>query len=112
MLTLGSVAPLMAEQLPLPSLNLSGRIPPNDAIIHLDMGPNAAELTLWPEFHNGVAAGLTIIPEGSVITRNWIMYNKPSGPDTAHAGMLLALGLQVATKGVVCPRGVGLKAYP
>jgi anaphase-promoting complex subunit 1 len=78
------------------------------------MGPNAAELTLWPEFHNGVAAGLRVyantyirffidhtyrivqvIPEKSSITRNWILYNKPSACNTAHSGLLLALGLQV-----------------
>ena len=72
----------------------------NNAVINLDLstappapaGGAMAELTAWPEFHNGVAAGLRLAP-GARLTRTWIAYNSPSEPSFAHAGMLLALGL-------------------
>ena len=60
MLTLGSLEPLVAEALPVPVLNLSGRIPPNDSIVHLDTSNASPELTYWPAFHNGVAAALRV----------------------------------------------------
>ena len=67
---------------------------------------------VWPEFHNGVAAGLRLpmSSKGSgkqIITRTWIKFNKPvtnqqqdsgsnnnqgsSGPSYAHGGFLMAL---------------------
>jgi hypothetical protein len=61
-LTLGSLTPLMAEALPCPPLSLSGRIPPNNSPLLLDTVTAPEELTLWPEFHNGVAAGLRVNP--------------------------------------------------
>ena len=68
------------------------------------------ELTLWPEFHNGVAAGLRVGPKvklnpkskisgktNSHVTRNWIIYNRTAsdaaGGEAGHAGILFALGL-------------------
>jgi anaphase-promoting complex subunit 1 len=67
---------------------------------------------IWPEFHNGVAAGLRL-PEassdgGKIITRTWIKFNKPASqstsgsnnntnqnpPSYAHGGFLMALGLR------------------
>jgi anaphase-promoting complex subunit 1 len=72
-----------------------------------------ANYRVWPEFHNGVAAGLRLPRDTSghaqnerVITRTWIKYNKPvvaqpqeSGansntptpPSYAHGGFLMAL---------------------
>lgn len=57
-----------------------------------------SDLTLWPEFHNGVAAGLRLHPHAN-ISRSWILYNKASaakdckdGHSISHAGMLLGLG--------------------
>lgn len=68
---------------------------------------------VWPEFHNGVAAGLRLpaaLQTGGgnrIITRTWIKFNKPvtqqqdsgsnnnnSGPNLpsyAHGGFLMAL---------------------
>jgi anaphase-promoting complex subunit 1 len=54
----------------------------------------------WPEFHNGCAAGLRLLPalsengNGGNIHRTWIVYNRPSEPTFSHAGMLMGLGLQ------------------
>lgn len=108
MLTLSSLEPLLAERLPIPPLMLSGRVPPTNATITLDTSTSSADLMLWPEFHNGVAAGLRV-RNGNVkwregragITRNWILYNRStsllsdsgasatmtqSSADNSHAG--------------------------
>ena len=120
-LTLGSLTPLMAEALPCPPLSLSGRIPPNNTPLLLHTSTAPKDLSLWPQFHNGVAAGLRVSylqdlgsrnpslklsqSEGargqragsaSTVTRNWIIYNRTATADDSsfHAGVLLALGLQ------------------
>lgn len=56
------------------------------------------EAYMWPEFHNGVAAGLRIVRDMPETDSTWIAYNKP--PDNgdamakhSHAGFLMALGL-------------------
>ena len=101
----------MAEALPIPPLSLSGRVPPSNSITVLDTTNAHSDLTLWPDFHNGVAAALRVgttetdgdsgmglsqgrktnTGAGAKVTRNWIMYNrtasqaKPNG-DATHAG--------------------------
>jgi hypothetical protein len=120
MLTIGSFQPVAAEPLPVPDLCLVGRIPPTNASLALDMSECQSEFRMWPEFHNGVAAGLRLPLQGEIdesvskITRSWIVYNRPtaSRSDTqtqnqtngqtplqnnhshAHGGLLLALGLR------------------
>jgi anaphase-promoting complex subunit 1 len=93
MFTLASLYPLLTEPLPIPPLSLAGRVPPTNATIALDTSGYAAELSLWPEFHNGVAAGLRLASGVTNLTRTWIVYNKPTAPDYSHAGLLMALGL-------------------
>jgi hypothetical protein len=118
MLTIGNLQPVPAEPLPLPDLCLTGRVPPTNAILALDTTDCPTDLRVWPEFHNGVAAGLRL-PLGedadeivSKITRTWIVYNRPqrnnepqsqNNPNTpnpsqnlshSHGGMLMALGLR------------------
>ena len=67
----GTLAPLPTEPLPIPPLCLSGRLPEqNNAVVNLDLtqahvapgGGAAADVTAWPEFHNGVAAGACLHP--------------------------------------------------
>ena len=63
MLTLGTLAPLLAEPLPIPPLCLAGRIrKPADVVVNLDLAAAAvpSDTTAWAEFHNGVAAGLRL----------------------------------------------------
>lgn len=99
----------MAEALPIPPLCLAGRVPPTNSILQFDATTAHVDLTLWPDFHNGVAAALRVGPAAehassqesggqtsrlakrSKITRNWIMYNRTAsvgklGGDAAHAG--------------------------
>jgi hypothetical protein len=111
MLTMASLEPFMAETLPIPPLCLTGRVPPANSIVALDTTNAHADLTLWPDFHNGVAAALRVGPvehekvrskgtsrvarsarhAKAKVTRNWIIYNrlvsqaKPGGEST-HAG--------------------------
>uniref|UniRef100_A0A3B3UEI2 Anaphase-promoting complex subunit 1 n=1 Tax=Poecilia latipinna TaxID=48699 RepID=A0A3B3UEI2_9TELE len=94
--TLFSYHPVPTEPLPVPKLNLTGRAPPRNAMVDLNSGnidvpPN---MTNWPSFHNGVAAGLKIAP-ASQVDSAWIAYNKPKSPELAneYAGFLMALGL-------------------
>ncbi|XP_034407430.1 anaphase-promoting complex subunit 1 isoform X2 [Cyclopterus lumpus] len=94
--TLFSYQPVPTEPLPVPKLNLTGRAPPRNTMVDLNSGnidvpPN---MTSWPSFHNGVAAGLKIAP-ASQVDSAWIAYNKPKSPELAHeyAGFLMALGL-------------------
>lgn len=121
MLTIGSFQPVAAEPLPVPILCMSGRVPPANSNLALDMSECHGEFLVWPEFHNGVAAGLRLPLESEIgdsiskISRTWIVYNRPNpnnmaqpqnqtngqppvvAPNNqshAHGGLLLALGLR------------------
>eukprot|EP00536_Pseudo-nitzschia_multiseries_P002282 jgi/Psemu1/251518/estExt_Genewise1Plus.C_300110 len=102
MFTIGNLKPVPAEPLPLPELCLSGRIPPTNTTMALDVSECPVDMKVWPEFHNGVAAGLRLplqLDAGesvSKITRTWIVYNRPSNntPNHAHGGLLMALGMR------------------
>ena len=93
--TLATSRPILTEALPIPKLVLAGRLPSqHDATVNLDPNTgNLADVTSWPEFHNGVAAGLRLAPGQPKISRTWIVYNKPDEPNYSHAGLLMALGL-------------------
>jgi len=110
MLTLGTHRMLSSDQLLIPDIVLAGRVPPANGILALDMSSCPPNFRIWPEFHNGVAAGLRL-PEassdgGKIITRTWIKFNKPvsqstsnnstnqTTPSYAHGGFLMALGLR------------------
>ena len=73
---------------------MPGRKPPNNAAVSLDVSALGTDFSQWPEFHNGVAAGLRLAAGQADITRTWIVYNKPAAPNHAHAGLLMGLGLQ------------------
>ncbi len=119
MFTLGNLHPVPAEPLPVPNLCLAGRVPPTNATLALDLSEAPADMKMWPEFNNGVAAGLRLpfnrnTSESSDITRSWIVYNKPVSTNQpqndgassasqqnnstnlghAHGGLLMALGLR------------------
>jgi hypothetical protein len=53
MATLGSLGSFMTEPLRLPTLAVTGRVPPMNSVLQIDsLSP---ELVVWPEFHCGVA---------------------------------------------------------
>ncbi len=105
MLTMSTLEPLIAEALPIPPLSISGRVAPTNVTVVLDTLTTQPDLTLWPEFHNGVAAALRVGPANSArgeqsgrssinrVTRNWIIYNRTAsrateGNESSHAGEL------------------------
>lgn len=113
--TIGQYTMATEDTMPIPSICLKGRVPPTNAVLALDTSETPADLTVWPEFHNGVAAGLRL-PSCSEstnrVSRSWIVFNRPlpgaplSDEDAnrsvadlpsgthAHGGLLLGLGLR------------------
>ncbi|KAJ8907223.1 hypothetical protein NDN08_003704 [Rhodosorus marinus] len=85
------------EKLNIPPLCLEGRLRNrNGAIVKLDRTALENGELDWPEFHNGAAAGFRVIKgDGDILTRTWIVYNKPSeeSGSSSYAGVLLALGV-------------------
>lgn len=124
MFTMASVKPVLTDVLPIPPLVLTGVVPPKTTGIELDLAfllvrssslrppptlaefltspraaqqtPNPEVFSQWPQFHNGVAAGLRVSPDQTEITRTWIVYNRPDQLNYSHAGFLMALGLHVS----------------
>jgi len=90
MLTYGTLELVLTDPIPIPKLCLAGRVPPSNATLNLDISSCPDDMKIWPEFHNGVAAGLRMRmqescgPYGSMrkITRTWILYNKPNPQQT------------------------------
>ena len=95
----GNLYTFITEVLNIPKINLSALLPPDGNKITLEIKEEKEQnLTLWPEFHNGVATGLKLSKNCQAIKphhlKTWIFYQKPESPKFDHAGFLLALGLQ------------------
>jgi len=93
MLTYGTAIPIVTESFPIPVLDYSANVPPVNAVVSLDLSYYSNDDLDWPDFHNGLAAGLRISKGGDEIDSSWIVYNKPDELDSSHAGFLAALGL-------------------
>ncbi|XP_060553030.1 anaphase-promoting complex subunit 1-like [Ruditapes philippinarum] len=94
MFTMSTYHPLSTETLPIPKLCLTGKAPPRNTTVDLSHIDTPANMTAWPLFHNGVAAGLRIA-DFSQVDSSWIMYNRPKSNElnNEYAGFLMALGL-------------------
>ncbi|XP_055636412.1 anaphase-promoting complex subunit 1 isoform X2 [Toxorhynchites rutilus septentrionalis] len=96
MFTLRTSRPTATQTLPIPKLCLTGKEIHRGATIEIQQLEVPPNMSLWPTFHNGVAAGLRICSDTPDIDSTWITYNKPKGATeipTEHAGFLMALGL-------------------
>lgn len=96
MFTIRTTTPSCTESLSIPKLCLSGKEVNRGATIELQQIEVPANMTTWPQFHNGLAAGLKISSESKDVDSTWIIYNKPktnSEQSSDHAGFLMALGL-------------------
>ncbi|KAG8191889.1 hypothetical protein JTE90_019823 [Oedothorax gibbosus] len=97
MFTLRAYSPVVTEALPIPKLCLTGKAPPRNTTVDLSHIDIPANMNMWPLFHNGVAAGLSISHSASKIDSTWMVYNMPrtssNDTPTEHAGFLMALGL-------------------
>ena len=113
MFTIGTLDRLPIEPLAMPKICLAGRIPPLNAILGLEENRCTSKHKMWPDFHNGVAAGLRLPlakDDGKRLTRTWIVCNRPKpplppsvqggqppptpDPDHTYGGFLFALGLR------------------
>ncbi|KAI8350725.1 hypothetical protein B0O80DRAFT_124721 [Mortierella sp. GBAus27b] len=92
-LTFGTATPILNQKCPIPPITLSAVLAAYGAT-ETGLAPLGGEQALlWPNFHNGVAAGLRISPNSKDVNSSWIMYNRPDVLNCEHAGFLLALGL-------------------
>ncbi len=80
--------------------------------------PDGANVTTWPEFHNGVPAGVRVMPGTTRLTRSWVRQHKAEAPSHAHAGVMQGGGLgwrapwawatsPCPTCTTTCPRATG-----
>eukprot|EP00871_Galdieria_phlegrea_P003648 jgi/Galph1/4284/GphlegSOOS_G2887.1 len=92
------------EPIMIPKMCLSIKVPSDSLpLLKLDLSNIPANYLDWPRFHNGVAASLRLFPREtswfhdsspeSILSRTWILSNRPPHPCPSHAGVLLGLGL-------------------
>ncbi|XP_017852968.1 anaphase-promoting complex subunit 1 [Drosophila busckii] len=96
MFTLRTALPKPSDHIDMPTLCLEGREPIKGTTIEMQQIEFPANMHMWPSFHNGVAAGLTVAPQAEGIDSTWIVFNKPKAQANnavGHAGFLMALGL-------------------
>ncbi|KAH9489237.1 Anaphase-promoting complex subunit 1 [Bulinus truncatus] len=91
-LTLHTCQPLLTETLPIPKLCLTGKSPPRNTTVDFTRIEVPTNMSVWPQFHNGVAAGLRIA-DSTQVESAWIIYNKPKELTNEFGGFLMALGL-------------------
>ena len=93
MFTYGSSSIVITKQVYIPPLDLSVTILPQNTTLQYDSTGMPSDWQDWPDFHNGVAAGLRISPASRDVDSSWIVFNKPSELTPKHAGFLLGIGL-------------------
>ena len=96
MFTMFTQVPLITDNIDIPPLNLSGKSVVKGNVIEFTSLDVPSNMSIWPLFHNGVAAALRIQPNSQSIDTSWIQFNKPQSEHdgtTEHAGFLLGLGL-------------------
>lgn len=100
MFTFRTYFPVLTEILPIPKLCLTGKETGRGATIEMQQIEVPANMSVWPQFHNGVAAGLRIATDPSDIDPAYIMYNKPKEAEMppTYSGFLMALGLTSSLK--------------
>lgn len=100
MFTFRTYYPILTEILPIPKLCLTGKETGRGATIEMQQIEVPANMSVWPQFHNGVAAGLRIATDPSDIDPAYIMYNKPKEAEMppTYSGFLMALGLTSSLK--------------
>lgn len=100
MFTFKTYYPVLTEILPIPKLCLTGKETGRGATIEMQQIEVPANMNVWPQFHNGVAAGLRIATDPTEIDPAYILYNKPKEAEMppTYAGFLMALGLSSSLK--------------
>jgi hypothetical protein len=93
--TLHTINPIPTEPVILPELNLKGKSVTKKTTIDLTRIEVPANMTYWPLFHNGVAAGLTIHAQATDLSNAWIKSHLARNFELTNeqAGFLYGLGL-------------------
>lgn len=99
--TFGSAAANVTMPWPVPPVNLSVRVLPQNAVLSVDPAAVTIEAREWSSFHNGVAAGLRISSKSRGVDSSWVVFNRPSEANPSHAGLLLGLGLSGHLRGMM-----------
>ena len=90
LLTYGTAFPSHADPVAVPVLTLACVAMPREVLMRTDLSAISSSFSGvcdWPEFHNGVAAGLRLAPGAhQQTTRTWVVYNKPAGGRWVGAG--------------------------
>lgn len=93
----GTHVPDLTKVLPLEPITMAAKILPLRTIVTVDESIWNKEFLYWPQFHNGVAAGLRISPSNHV-NDSWIDFCNPAELEPQHGGVLLAMGLNGVLK--------------
>ncbi|KAG8831696.1 Anaphase-promoting complex subunit 1 [Serendipita sp. 399] len=91
--TYGCLSEASTDAYAIPRMELAVRIMPLNSVIVLEEAKLTTETKNWAEFHNGVAAGLRLSPQSTMVESSWIQFAKPSELTAEHAGFLFGLGL-------------------
>jgi anaphase-promoting complex subunit 1 len=88
------------EKVNIPEIFLSAKISPLNSLVEYDVSNSDSNFKEWPDFHNGVASGLSIRESNPIIDSSWISFNQIiptddsiSSSNSKHAGFLFGLGL-------------------
>ncbi|KAG5683225.1 hypothetical protein PVAND_012519 [Polypedilum vanderplanki] len=100
MFTFRTYYPVLTEVLPIPKLCLTGKESVRGTTVELQQIEVPANMSVWPQFHNGVASALRIATDPQQIDPAYILYNKPKEAEMppSYAGFLMALGLTSSLK--------------
>lgn len=85
--------PLVTEKYPIPKMNFSLLIKPDNVTVPVQKSFLSGSQLQWGYFHNGVSSGLSVAKDAAHITGGWIAFNQPETLTPQHAGFLLGLGL-------------------
>lgn len=101
-LTLGTVKPMISDPLQIPKISFTGKTAPKNQTIELPHNDAQPLMEWWPQFHNGVATGLSVVDAGfykKPLDSAWVGLNFPRRNENdqfsaEEAGLLMGLGLR------------------
>ena len=94
--TMHTINPIPTEPVIIPEMNLKGKSVTKKTTIDLTRVEIPSNMTYWPLFHNGVAAGLTICAQAKDLSNAWIRSHLAKNFELTNekAGFLYGLGLK------------------
>lgn len=93
--------PVSTKRFEMSGIDTSARILPYSTVKQLESEHVPENFLEWPEFHDGVCAGLSIASDSQIVDNSWITFNRPDELNNSHGGFLLGLGLAGRLKALV-----------